>query len=189
MAVDHRRATPADLDAILATLQAGLDSYVSFTPSGWQPPDTATMRELSADILSDEQTWATVALADERIVGHAAFFPGRERRDDGSLRDWRERPLIPGLANLWQLFVLPDEWGQGVAPALHDLAIEQMRGRGFTEARLYTPTLHARARRFYEKRAWYAVEARWNDGLRLEMTEYRQKLTAREFAAGKLATQ
>lgn len=49
---------------------------------------------------------------------YVAFYPARERELIGE-RHWTERPKIPGLAHLWQLFVLPEWWGRGVAPLLH----------------------------------------------------------------------
>jgi hypothetical protein len=41
----------------------------------------------------------------------------------------------------------------------------------------YTPSLHRRARRFYERRAWSARSEEWNDKLQLTLTEYRLHLT------------
>jgi ribosomal protein S18 acetylase RimI-like enzyme len=82
------------------------------------------------------------------------------------------RPLVPGLAHLWQLFVQPEWWGRGVAPLLHDAALAEMRLRGYERARLFTPSSHARARRFYERREWLRVGEQWNDGLALVLTEY-----------------
>lgn len=109
-------------------------------------------------------------------MGHVAFMPGRRRGADEQGGDWREREVIPGLAHLWQLFVLPDWWGRGVAPLLHGAAISEMRARGYETARLFTPSLHARARRFYERRAWTLVDEGWNDWLDLQMAEYRLAL-------------
>jgi GNAT superfamily N-acetyltransferase len=83
---------------------------------------------------------------------------------------------VPGLCHLWQLFVLPDWWGTGVAALLHDAAIDEMRSQGYREARLLTPTGHARARRFYERRGWIARSADWNEMLDLDLTAYRLDL-------------
>ena len=82
------------------------------------------------------------------------------------------RALVPGVAHLWQLFVLPDWWGRGVAPVLHDAAIAEMQARGYLSARLYTPAQHVRARRFYERRGWSAHGEAWNEDLGLPLTEY-----------------
>jgi GNAT superfamily N-acetyltransferase len=69
--------------------------------------------------------------------------------------------------------VLPDWWGRGVAPLLHDAAIAEMRVQGYRSARLFTPSAHDRAKRFYERRGWVAADAAWNEDLDLRLTEYR----------------
>jgi len=168
-----RRATVDDVDTLLHNVQTGFDSYTAFAPAGWQPPDVRAAREISVALLGDPETWALLALAGIDPVGHVAFFPGRERRlSDQARGDWRLRPLIPGLAHFWQLFVLPDWWGRGVAPLLHAAAIAEMRARGYERGRLFTPSLHARARRFYERRGWNAAEDAWGSELGLMVTEY-----------------
>jgi len=110
-------------------------------------------------------------------VGHVAFMPDRAP-PTGATAAWSARAVIPGTAYLWQLFVLPDWWGRGVAAQLHDSAIEQMRAEGFSDARLFTPSLQTRARRFYERREWAAQGDTWNAEFALSMTEYRLSLHA-----------
>jgi hypothetical protein len=51
-----------------------------------------------------------------------------------------------------------------------------MRARGFLRARLYTPSAHVRARRFYERRGWLAQDELWNPELKLVLAEYRLML-------------
>ena len=170
---ETRPATLEDLDQLLAHVQAGFDSYVAFAPSGWEPPSVGEIREASGEVLADPQTWALIALEKTAPVGHVSFYPGRERVPEEPPRPLSERPLIPGLAHFWQLFVLPQWWGTGVAGLLHDAAIDEMRARSFEQARLFTPSAHARARRFYERRGWTDVDAEWNEWFQLELTEYR----------------
>lgn len=165
-------ASVANLDAIVRHVQAGFDSYTRFAPSGWQPPDMGADRERTAALLIDPATFALLARVDGDPVGHVSFFPGRERAADDAQADWRTRRPIPGLAHLWQLFVLEPWWGHGVADALHVAAVAEMRKRGFTAARLYTPTDHARARRFYERRGWTPYDEAFHAGLMLVLTEY-----------------
>jgi GNAT superfamily N-acetyltransferase len=170
-----RRITPDDAEIILADLRTGFDSYVSFAGSDWTPPDMSAERERIVQVLQGETTWGLVAEIDGRAVGHVGFFAGRERSPgEGASRS--KRPLIPGLAHLWQLFVLPDWWGRGVAATLHDGAVEAMGAQGYEHARLFTPSLHARARRFYEKRGWRTVQEEWNEFLALMVAEYRRTL-------------
>ena len=51
-----------------------------------------------------------------------------------------------------------------------------MRAQGYSSARLFTPSLHARARRFYERRGWEVIDEQWNQWLDLLMAEYRLEL-------------
>jgi GNAT superfamily N-acetyltransferase len=124
------------------------------------------------ELLAEPGTWALIAFADAEPAGHVAFYPARERGTDGMPGNWRVRPLVPGVAHLWQLFVLPAWWGAGVAPLLHDAAIAEMRASGFVRARLYTPSGQTRARRFYERRGWELAAETMNPGLRFRVAEY-----------------
>jgi GNAT superfamily N-acetyltransferase len=171
LALETHRASIADVDVLLANVQAGFDSFAEFAPLGWEPRPVERDREWTIEVLSDRQTWALLGLAGGRPVGHVAFVPAREPGHDDE-RHWSERARIPGLAHLWQLFVLPDWWGRGVAPALHAASVAEMRARGFEQARLYTPASHVRARRFYERRGWSARDEMWNEGLQLMLAEY-----------------
>ncbi len=167
-----RPATLDDVDTLLTDVQAGFDSYVAFAPAGWVPPRVRAARGLHLDLLGEPDTWALLALDDGIPAGHVSFFPARERIPDRPRGHWRERPLIPGLVHLWQLFVLPGWWGRGVAPLLNDAATAEMRAQQYDRARLFTPTRHARARRFYERRGWTATGEEWNGDLSLVLTEY-----------------
>jgi GNAT superfamily N-acetyltransferase len=172
-----RPAGLSDLDALLHHVAVGFDSYVEFAPAGWRPPiDVQARREWAAQVLADPTTWSRLALADDAPIGHVAFMPARERSAEDARSAWQSRPVIAGLVHLWQLFVLPDWWGRGVAQLLHDAAIAEMRTRDYRSARLFTPSQHARARRFYERRGWTAADEAWNEDLALPLTEYRLAL-------------
>jgi GNAT superfamily N-acetyltransferase len=171
-----RRATLDDLDALLGHVQAGFDSYVDFAPPGWRPRQVSTDSDRSAELLGDQATWALIALTEGRSVGHVAFCPARERPADEPRGALKTRAVLPGVAHLWQLFVLPEWWGRRVAPTLHDATTIEMRAQGYRRGRLFTPSLHARARRFYERRGWSAAGEEWNDELALMLTEYQLRL-------------
>jgi GNAT superfamily N-acetyltransferase len=171
--ISTRRATVADLDILIDDVQAGFDSYVDFAPLGWVPPELGAEGGIMAELLADSDTWALLARADGDPVGHIAFTPARMR---AAGRPWATSPAAPGLAHLWQLFVLPAWWGRGVAPLLHDAAVAEMATQGYEAARLYTPSLHARARRFYARRGWQVSGEQWNEMLELMLTEYRLEL-------------
>lgn len=177
MAVTTRRGTPADVDWLLADVQAGFDSYTAFAPFGWRAPDMSHDRERTEELLSDPGTWVLLASVDGEQAGHVGFFPARERGTaEAPAAAWHARPLIAGLAHLWQLFILPRYWGTGVAAHLHDVAIAEIQAYGFRRVRLFTPALHARARRFYERREWKTTGEEWNDELGLMLVEYYRAL-------------
>jgi GNAT superfamily N-acetyltransferase len=169
-----RAATADDADAMNALFAAGVETYREFAPDGWRPPVPDS--EETRRTLADPATWAMVAVVEDEPVAHVSFLPARTRAAADSPRDWRERPLIPGMAHLWQLFVGREWWGTGVAGILHDEAIAEMRTRGYELGRLFTPAAHPRARRFYERRGWVAVDERYNEDLGLELVEYRLDL-------------
>ncbi len=176
--ITTRRATADDVETILGHVQSGFDSYTAFAPPGWVPPMARLDRLRTVQFLSQPDTWALLALVDGAPAGHVAFLPAREWSPPAHASGSPPPRAPRGLAHLWQLFVVPAWWGRGVAPLLHDRAIEEMRRRGFSSARLSTPSEHVRARRFYERRRWRAGEERWNDGLQLMLCEYRIGLEA-----------
>ncbi|MET0957987.1 MAG: GNAT family N-acetyltransferase [Solirubrobacterales bacterium] len=172
-----RAATADDLDVILSHLRTGFASYVEFTPPGWRPPEPR--RERTAELLARPTTWAAIALEGDRSVGHVSFTPARGRPFEEEPDAWRSAPPIPGRAHLWQLFVVPDRWGDGVAGRLHEVMIEAMVERGYTDARLYTPVAHARARRFYERRGWTWRADGPGGEMGFDLSEYTLELSRR----------
>lgn len=174
--ITTRTATEADIETMLAHVQAGFDSFRSFTPAGWRPPDAEDGRQRSRLLLGDPGTFALLALVDGSSVGHVACHPARAYVPGQRLANPLEAPPIPRMAHLWQLFVLPSWWGQDVAVHLHDAAVAEMVERGYTAARLITPSLQARARRFYERHGWKPGTEHWSDYFQLMMIEYRLAL-------------
>ena len=164
-----RPATVADIDALLTNLEAGFGSYADFAPPGWGPPRPD--RELTLRILERPSTWALLAEVAGRPVAHVSFTPARGDPFEDP-EGWRDAPPTPGLAHLWQLFVLPEFWGAGIAGPLHDAAIEAMREREYERARLFTPAAHVRARRFYERRGWRAGRVLGDADLGLDLQIY-----------------
>jgi GNAT superfamily N-acetyltransferase len=162
----------ADVDLLGAIVQTGFESYREFAPRDWTPPDVAADRDRRAEVFADPATWTLIAFSEGVPAGHVAFLPARVPPTEESRVGWSARAVIPGLAYLWQLFVLPEWWGCGVAPLLHDAAIAQIRAEGYDEARLFTPSLQTRARRFYEHRGWLAQAETWSEEFALAMTEY-----------------
>ena len=107
--------------------------------------------------------------ADGTAAGFAGWMPATIRGAP------EER--IPGRAHLWTLFVAPAWWGTGLAAALLAWAVEGMRDSGYTGAQLWTPSEHARARRFYEREGWHASGRREpSPELGLDLVLYEREL-------------
>jgi tRNA dimethylallyltransferase len=102
-----------------------------YPPDRYAFPDDA-VRVRWKEALSDERGNVIVAERGNRIVGVAAAKEG-----------W-----LDGL------YVLPGEWGSGVAGRLHDAALQALVAAGATNARLWVLEDNTRARRFYERRGW-----------------------------------
>ena len=155
-----RRATLDDAEMLRDQSRAAMAGYEDFAPDGW------TIERLAPeDHLERIQT--TLANPDAVVfvtvdgTGHVAWRPEEDR------------------AHLLALFVDREAWGTGLAKRLHDRALETMREREFTEASLYTPAGHTRARRFYEREGWRrSGEPEFSDPFGLDMVEYRRSLSA-----------
>jgi GNAT superfamily N-acetyltransferase len=128
-----RAARPAEADALSAVQAeasiAGLGHI--FPPERYPYPHDA-VRERWREVVVDADARVLAAEDDGALVGVAAVRPG-----------W-----LDGL------YVVPARWGTGVAPALHDAALEAVRALGSCECRLWVLEENVRARRFYERRGW-----------------------------------
>ncbi len=155
-----RRAEPADVPALLDITREGFETYRAFAPPDWRPPP---MSEDDTVAIDDVATWI-LAEEDGVPVGHTVLIPAARSRapvDD------------PALGHLMQLFVRRTHWGTGVARELHDAVMAEAARRGFTELRLFTPAEQGRARGFYEREGWRAVEELDDMALGFPLVEYR----------------
>jgi ribosomal protein S18 acetylase RimI-like enzyme len=162
-----RHAKPDDAAAVMDLLARSFEGYAAFSPPDWEPPLPGDdERELTARFFADPRVWYVVAEDERGHAGQCGFTPAY------SERAMRGDP-VPGIAHFWQLFVRPDWFGRGLADHLHAEAIAAMPARGYTHARLSTPTGQARARAFYEKRGWrLAVEPFPSGELGIPLTQY-----------------
>ena len=58
------------------------------------------------------------------------------------------------LNEIVALFVLPEEWGQGIGTMLHDAALSPLAESGRGSAQLWVLEENRVARRFYERLGW-----------------------------------
>jgi GNAT superfamily N-acetyltransferase len=114
------------------------------------------------------------AVADVYLASYAATYPGFERQHtEAEIRAWIASVVVPAggcwvaddegqvvammaLAPGWidQLYVAPDRLGEGIGRRLLELAMSQAEGR----LELWTFQANERARRFYERNGFAAVE-------------------------------
>ena len=156
-----RPAEAADVGALLDISREGFESYRSFAPEGWEPPVFTEEDVVSID---DVATWI-LAEEDGEPVGHVLLIPAsrsREPVDD------------PALGHLMMLFVRHSHWGTPAARTLHAAMLDAAHERGFAELRLFTPVEQRRARRFYEREGWRAVDEMAAPHLGFDVVQYRR---------------
>jgi GNAT superfamily N-acetyltransferase len=164
-----RPATLADVPALSETVRQGFDGYRAFLAAGWDPPAEEFEEARITERLGLDDTWCRIALDGGEPAGHVAFLAAREQTE--------ARPLIPGLAHLWMLFVREPWWGSGLAPHLLALAVAEATGQGYAAMRLFTPAGQARARAFYEREGFAMHRGPfWEPMLAFDLVEYRREL-------------
>jgi len=164
-----RPALPHDAERIATVLTEGFESYRSFAPPGWEPPDPqAELKRLRA-FLGNGEVWCLLAEDGGEIAGHVAIMPSRIHSHPSDNN---------AMAHFWQLFVREPWWGTGVAAALHAEAVREAAERGFTSMRLFTPAAQARARRFYEREGWTPAGAPFDDlDFGMPLVQYRREIS------------
>jgi RimJ/RimL family protein N-acetyltransferase len=83
-------------------------------------------------MMADENARALIAEKDGRAVGFIALIH----------------------AEVVSLFVVPEEWGQGIGTTLHDAAIRPLAESGRGSVQLWVWEENRVARRFYERLGW-----------------------------------
>lgn len=129
-----RRGTPDDAETLFAIhRESAIAAYVDvFPPDRYAFPEEQ-MRRHWIEALSDPDQRVLIAEREALPVGFATVSPG-----------W-----------LRNFFVVPDEWGHGVAPAIHEEAVRILDAMG-AGAHLWVLEANERARRFYERHGWQA---------------------------------
>jgi ribosomal protein S18 acetylase RimI-like enzyme len=167
--VELRRVSVDDAEALAETVAAAFDSFREWAGPGWRPPETGFEIWRYREGLERPSLWGLVGVEGGEMAGHVTFVQAREREDP--------RPVVPGVAHLWQLFVRPRWWGSGLATRLNRLAVEEAARQGYASMRLFTPALNARARAFYEREGWRTDGVGdYEPMLGLDIVQYRRRL-------------
>ena len=165
-----RTAVPRDAEPIAVVLNEGFESYRSFAPADWEPPDPQAELKRLRVFLGREDVWCLVAEDGGEIAGHVAIMPARIHPHPSS---------DDAMAHFWQLFVREPWWGTGLATDLHAAAVREAGARGFTSMRLFTPAAQGRARRFYEREGWTPAAAPFDDpDFGMPLVEYRRAISS-----------
>jgi GNAT superfamily N-acetyltransferase len=160
--MEVRAATLGDAGALAATVAEGFESYRTWAPRGWDPPDPAMQLAGIRARLPGPGCVCLLAEAGGEPAGHIAFIPAREE---------------PGIAHVWMLFVRERWWGSGLATDLLARGVSAATRDGYAGMRLHTPAEHARARAFYEREGWRAdAPAFYEPMLGLTLVTYRTRL-------------
>lgn len=164
-----RTATPADAQAILANLAAGIESYRVWAPPSWSPPGSPpdVVKRLQAR-LGEDHVWVLTAWDGAELAGHVAL---------SLVTGENPEPAPEGMINLWQMFVGRAWQGRGVATQLMSAAVAEAGRRGYRRLRLWTPQGAAQARRFYEREGWTHTGAvRTDSAFGLPLVEYQREV-------------
>jgi GNAT superfamily N-acetyltransferase len=127
-----RHGAPDDTEILFAIhRESALAAYVHvFPPDRYAFPEEQMRRHWNAE-LGGSETEVVIAEREGAPVGFATVSPG-----------W-----------LRNFFVVPDEWGHGVAAAIHEEVVRLLAAMG-AGAHLWVLEANARARRFYERHGW-----------------------------------
>ena len=128
-----RPARPDEVEQLLGIQRdACVKAFAHIFPPELYPYPDDDVRTMWREALADADVEAYVAEVDGEPVGSVSV----------------------GDVFLRTLYVVPAKWGTGIGTALHDLALERLRARGCTTAKLWTLEENWDARRFYERRSW-----------------------------------
>ena len=128
-----RRAHDSEVDALLAIQRAAsVKAFAHIYPPDEYPYPDDDIRDVWRAALADRDVEVYVAELDGELVGSVSV----------------------GGGFLSALYVVPEHWRGGVGSALHDFALERLRARGESEAKLWTLEANQDGRRFYERRGW-----------------------------------
>jgi GNAT superfamily N-acetyltransferase len=157
-----------DADALAALVRACDQTYRSWLPAGWSPPEVGpdwAVRFMEPD------RWSVLIEDDGEVVGFTSFRQAYEGVPPAATG-----PVLDGVAHVGAVFVLPSHWRRGIARRMLDLAEDEMRARGFVRAMLWTPD-GAPAERLYVSLGWERDGRRmWHDWVGVWVVGYAKAL-------------
>ncbi len=142
-----RRALGADARAVAKVIVRGWQgAYRGLMPDEFLAGLSVAGREAAWREMLDRDAGggvpAWLAERDGRVVGFASSGPPRDAE------------VPPTGAELYAIYVLPEEWRKGIGRSLVQTATAHWRDRGISELVLWVLEDNARARAFYEAMGW-----------------------------------
>jgi len=166
--VIERTFRPDDAAGLVALVQACDETYRSWLPAGWTPPEVAPDW---AARFAEPDRWSVLIEDEGAVVGFASFrqaYEGVPPAESG--------PPLEGVAHVGAVFVAPSHWRRGIARRMLGLAEAAMRERGFTRAILWTPE-GAPAEQLYLALGWELDGRRlWHDWVGVWVVGYSKRL-------------
>lgn len=137
-----RPATVADAVAIEAVHFASRDAVYRDRIPNWPRlgPDKPERIERWRSWLEDPDILVLVGEEDGGIVGFVTIRTSTDESEDAGR-----------VAEMPTLYVSPEHWRKGVGTELCDAALDEARGRGFSELTLWVVDLNEGARSFYTR--------------------------------------
>ena len=122
-------------------LRSALAGFAHIFPESIPKPTQAGLEPEWAALVEREEITAVLAEDHRDVVGVVAYGPdpSPRRGTDCVLR---------------KLYVVPEQFGNGIGTELYNRAITDLTRAGFTRARLWVLEQNLAARRMYERRGW-----------------------------------
>ncbi|MDJ0663064.1 MAG: GNAT family N-acetyltransferase [Acidimicrobiia bacterium] len=137
-----REATAADVPHVARVqLRSALAGFAHIFPESIPKPTEAGLEPEWAALVASEDTSVVLAEDHGDVVGVVAYGPDPlpRRGTDSVLR---------------KLYVVPEQFGNGIGTQLYERAITDLAGAGYTRVRLWVLEQNLTARRMYERRGW-----------------------------------
>ena len=137
-----RVATAADIPHLASVqLRSALAGFAHIFPESIPKPTQASLEPEWSALVELEKMEVVLAEDHGDVVGVVAYGP------DSSPRRGTDSVLL-------KLYVVPEQFGNGIGTELYNRAITDLTRAGFTRVRLWVLEQNLTARRMYERRGW-----------------------------------
>jgi len=119
-------------------LDCAAAAFSDLLPAGHPLPNADHVARRTLESMGTDGVELTVAEHGAKLVGYVGF-------------GWSRDPdALPGIAEVWSMFVHPSAWRGGVGSRLMENAMDGLRAAGHGEVTLWSFLANERANAFYE---------------------------------------